>query len=68
MKDLAISADGVPIHYEVHGTGLPALVFVHGWTCDRSYWGRQIGHFARKYQVVAVDLAGHGESGLDRKA
>jgi pimeloyl-ACP methyl ester carboxylesterase len=68
MKDVAISADGVPIRYEVHGAGLPALVFVHGWTCDRSYWGRQIGHFARKYQVVAVDLASHGESGLDRKA
>lgn len=68
MNDVAISADGVPIHYEVYGTGRPALLFVHGWTCDRSYWGRQIGRFARQYQVVAVDLAGHGESGLDRQA
>jgi pimeloyl-ACP methyl ester carboxylesterase len=68
MKDVAISADGVPIHYEVHGTGIPALVFMHGWSCDRSYWEKQVGHFAQQYQVVAVDLAGHGESGLDRKA
>jgi len=28
---IAISADGVPIHYEIHRSGSPALVFVHGW-------------------------------------
>ena len=63
----AISADGVPIKYEVRGKGEPALVFVHGWCCDRSYWNAQLQCFARNYQVVAIDLAGHGESGLDRK-
>jgi pimeloyl-ACP methyl ester carboxylesterase len=67
MKDVAISTDGIPIHFEVHGAGTPALVFVHGWSCDRGYWEKQIGHFARQYQVVTVDLAGHGESGLDRQ-
>lgn len=30
MSDGAISADGVPIHYDVNGNGRPALVFVHG--------------------------------------
>ena len=68
MKDVAISPDGVPIYYETQGTGQPALVFVHGWSCDRSYWERQVGHFAHQYQVVAIDLAGHGESGLNRQA
>jgi len=63
----AISADGVPIKYEVRGKGDPALVFVHGWSCDRSYWSAQLPYFARNHQVVAIDLAGHGESGLDRK-
>ena len=67
MKDIAVSPDGVPIHFEVHGTGRPALVLVHGWSCDRGYWENQLGHFARQYQVVAVDLAGHGESGLERR-
>ena len=28
---VAVSADGVPIHYEIHRSGSPALVFVHGW-------------------------------------
>jgi pimeloyl-ACP methyl ester carboxylesterase len=65
--DNAISVDGVSIAYEVRGKGKPALVFVHGWCCDRSYWKAQLPHFADKYKVVAIDLAGHGESGLDRK-
>ena len=34
--DTAISADGIPISYEVRGGGEPALVFVPGWCCDRS--------------------------------
>lgn len=61
------SADGVPIHYVTAGTGGTALVFVHAWSCDKSYWDRQIDSFAPQYRVVAIDLAGHGESGLDRR-
>jgi pimeloyl-ACP methyl ester carboxylesterase len=61
------SADGVPIAYEVHGQGSPALVLVHGWSCDRSYWQEQVDYLAPQYQLVLVDLAGHGESGLGRK-
>jgi pimeloyl-ACP methyl ester carboxylesterase len=60
------SADGVPIAYETHGTGDVALVFVHGWSCDRSYWRGQLAPFARDFTVVAVDLGGHGDSGLAR--
>lgn len=61
------SADGVPIAHEVHGTGSPALVLVHGWSCDRSYWKEQLEYLAPQYQLVLIDLAGHGESGLGRK-
>jgi pimeloyl-ACP methyl ester carboxylesterase len=60
------SLDGVPISYQVTGTGEPALVFVHGWCCDKSYWEPQVTHFAQKYRVVTIDLAGHGESGQER--
>ncbi len=60
------SADGVEIRYEVRGNGSPALVFVHCWQCDRSYWEQQLPHYAAKYTVVALDLAGHGESGRNR--
>jgi pimeloyl-ACP methyl ester carboxylesterase len=61
------SADGVPIAYEVHGQGSPAVVLVHGWSCDRGYWKEQIDYLAPQYQLVLIDLAGHGESGLGRR-
>lgn len=60
--------DGISIAYETRGTGSPALVFVHGWSCDRSYWAAQLEAFSRDFQVVALDLAGHGESGFGREA
>ncbi len=62
----AISSDGVEIRFDVQGEGETALVFVHGWCCDKSYWDAQVSHFAKKYKVVTIDLAGHGESGLNR--
>ncbi len=60
------SPDGIQIMYEVKGEGTTALIFVHGWSCDRTYWNGQLESFSGKYKVVAVDLAGHGESGLGR--
>ena len=65
--DSAISADGISISYEVRGKGEPAIVFIHGWCCDRTYWEAQLPYFAQKYKVLTIDLTGHGESGLDRK-
>lgn len=61
------SLDGVSIHYKVQGTGTPTLIFVHGWGCDKSYWDAQLPHFTRTHQVVTIDLAGHGDSGSNRK-
>jgi len=61
------SADGVPIRYEVAGQGSPAVVFVHCWTCDRHLWDHAAARLARDHRVVTLDLAGHGDSGRDRK-
>jgi len=63
-----LSKDGVPIAYSAYGKGEPALVFVHGWCGSRAVWYKQIPYFAKKYKVVALDLAGHGVSGRQRKA
>jgi pimeloyl-ACP methyl ester carboxylesterase len=68
MKDVAVSADGVPVQFEVESGDGPPLVFVHGWSCDRTYWRQQLSHFPGRHQVVAIDLAGHGESGSGRTA
>jgi pimeloyl-ACP methyl ester carboxylesterase len=62
----ATSADGVAIEYEVRGAGPVALVFIHGWICDRTHWRHQVDAFADGHIVVTLDLAGHGNSGSDR--
>jgi pimeloyl-ACP methyl ester carboxylesterase len=67
-QSTATSFDGVPIAYETRGAGEVALVFVHGWSCDRSYWNAQVALFSESFRVVTLDLAGHGESGVDREA
>jgi pimeloyl-ACP methyl ester carboxylesterase len=60
--------DGVQIAYDVYeGNATTAVVLVHGWSCDRTYWSGQTGLLAKKYKVVTIDLAGHGGSGLNRK-
>jgi len=50
-----------------HGQEGPVLVFVHGWSCDASYWREQVEYFKEKYHVVLIDLAGHGRSMSDRE-
>jgi pimeloyl-ACP methyl ester carboxylesterase len=64
----ATARDGVRIHYETTGTGRPALVLVHCWTCDSGFWKDVVERFARGRQVVTLDLAGHGQSGRTRKS
>ena len=66
VQSATAAQDGVQIHYETGGSGSPALVFIHGWNCDRSYWSTQLPVFASTHQVVAIDLAGHGDSGVNR--
>jgi len=63
----ATSADGTAINYYEQGQEGPVLVFVHGWSCDASYWRKQVEYFKDKYHMVLVDLAGHGRSGSERE-
>ena len=58
--------DGVTIVYSACGAGEPELVFIHGGLADRSFWDAQLKAFAGRHRVVALDLAGHGESGANR--
>ena len=59
---IVTSKDGVRISFDKQGMGKPAIIFVHGWTNNRSVWDTQVDHFSEKYTTVAVDLAGHGQS------
>ncbi|MGK7909094.1 MAG: alpha/beta fold hydrolase [Synechococcus sp.] len=62
-----LAPDGVEIAFDVRGTGDTTLLFIHCWSCDRSYWREQLDAFADEYRVVSLDLAGHGVSGRDRE-
>ena len=57
---IAIAPDGVHVQYRVYGSGEPALVLIHGWSCDSNYWREQVPEFKKKYTIITVDLAGHG--------
>jgi sigma-B regulation protein RsbQ len=71
LEQRVTSADGVAIAYEqrgVAGPGVPWLVFVHGWSCEREFWrGTMDALAAEGHAVAALDLAGHGDSGSDRE-
>jgi sigma-B regulation protein RsbQ len=61
-----LAPDGVAIHYDDQGEGELALVFIHGWNCDRNYWNAQREFFSKSHRVVTLDLAGHGDSDQSR--
>ena len=44
------------------GRGRPCVVLVHGIAGDSSEWGPLLDTLSEEYDVVAPDLAGHGES------
>ena len=66
-KGNTISDDGVMINYYIKGSEKKALVFVHGYSCSSEYWWPQLEYFSKEHTVIAVDIAGHGKSGLNRK-
>src|SRR6185295_1682740 len=60
VAHIAVAPDGTHVQYRVYGSGEPALVLIHGWSCDSNYWREQVPQFKKKYTIVTVDLAGHG--------
>src|SRR5947209_5910950 len=60
--DDVFDSNGVKIRYVTEGKGEP-IVLLHGWMGDSSMWGRLDTNPATKeYQLIAVDLRGHGKS------
>lgn len=65
---IAIAPDGVHVQYRVYGSGEPAVLFIHCWSCDSNYWREQVPALKQKYTVITVDLAGHGGTDGNRSA
>jgi pimeloyl-ACP methyl ester carboxylesterase len=64
--DKIYSKDNIEIVYNSSGSNEPILLFIHCWCGNRGFWDRQIEYFCNKYKCIALDLAGHGESGNNR--
>ncbi|MCB9757593.1 MAG: alpha/beta hydrolase [Candidatus Omnitrophica bacterium] len=60
MPDL-ITPRGLHWHYEITGQG-PTLLFLHGFGVNHRIWRQQSKYFSEHYQVIALDLPGHGQS------
>lgn len=66
----SFDSDGVKIHYIVEGKGEP-VVLIHGFAADiQTNWGWPgvLKALAKDYQVIALDLRGHGRSGKPHEA
>ena len=59
-----LDRDGVPVHYEVFGSG-PATVMMLGCfpVVDGRQWKAQVPYLARHFRVVTIDPRGNGLSG-----
>ncbi|MDP9098884.1 MAG: alpha/beta hydrolase [Verrucomicrobiota bacterium] len=54
--------DGAKVHYTDYGAGQNALVFVHGWSCDETFWAAPAPALGAKFHLITIDLPGHGQS------
>ncbi len=53
--------DHVSIYYEVIGEGKP-LFMLPGWTCTTKFWKNNIQELSKHYQLILMDMRGHGQS------
>src|SRR5258707_5723149 len=57
------SVYGINLYYEIHGTGKP-LIMLHGGFGTFEMFAALSPALAEKYQVIGVDLYGHGRTAL----
>lgn len=59
-----LPAETAPVLHQVRAgrRGAPLVVLIHAVALDLTYWDRQFGVIAERFDVIAYDLAGHGSS------
>ncbi len=64
FRQVTVAVDGADIHAMVGPTRPgPALLLLHGYPQTCVMWHRVAPHLAQRYNVVAADLRGYGDSG-----
>jgi pimeloyl-ACP methyl ester carboxylesterase len=56
-----IKVKDINIYHEIIGEGDPIL-FIHGLGSSTRDWEEQVPFFSKKFQVISVDIRGHGRS------
>jgi pimeloyl-ACP methyl ester carboxylesterase len=57
-------ADGTRVHYRVHGpSGAPVILLLHGFMGSLFVWESWSKPLSKRFQVISVDLPGHGLTG-----
>lgn len=65
MIEKKIAVRGHTIHVQVKGEdGLPVIVFLHGFTGATSTWIDVQKYLSGRFQMVAIDLTGHGQTSV----
>jgi pimeloyl-ACP methyl ester carboxylesterase len=61
-SDSFAEVDGLKVHYkQCTEQAKDVLIFVHGWSCDETFWDAQACSFPN-HRVIRIDLPGHGQS------
>jgi pimeloyl-ACP methyl ester carboxylesterase len=50
------------LYYERSGSGDTALLFIHGLMSNCQTWKYQVEYFADSFEIITIDLFGHGQS------
>lgn len=58
-----IQLDDVSVAYERHGAG-PSVLFIHNGGTSRRIWRDQCNSMSARYDTIAIDLPGFGDSPL----
>lgn len=68
---LVTNISDAAVHHERYpqlpaGAAGTTVILIHGWSCDSSYWNAQLAALREHFEVVTVDLAGHGQTPVTR--
>jgi len=58
---MLVNLNGVRYSYEITGEGETLLLF-HGFTGSKQTWDPFINEWSKSFQVLSIDLLGHGET------
>lgn len=57
------AADGIQLHYDVHGDGPTGILFLHGMGGTGDIWHPVVRQLDQtRFRAVTIDLRGHGKS------